>query len=357
MKELINTWIQKHFSDPQVVILAFLLVLATATIFFIGDILVPVFAAIIIAYILDGSVSFLTRKIKIHRTIAVAITFSIFILLLLSVLFILAPLMVRQASQFVLQIPVMMSHGQDLLMQLPSKYPNIISEKHVLELVSGIRLQVAEFSQHVVSFSLSSVSDLLTFMVYLILVPLLVFFFLFDKKKMLNWFSKFLPDDRALVSTIWKDVNDKSAGYIRGKFAEILIIWFVTLVTFLWLDLDYAMLLSFMVGVSVLIPYVGAAVVTVPIATVAYFQWGFDSNFLYVMIAYAIIQFLDGNLLVPFLFSEMVNLHPAAIITAVIIFGGLWGIWGVFFAIPLATLIHAIINAWPRASSSGADAL
>jgi len=55
----------------------------------------------------------------------------------------------------------------------------------------------------------------------------------------------------------------------------------------------------------------------------------------------------DGNVLVPFLFSEAVNLHPVAIILAVLFFGGIWGLWGVFFAIPLATLIKAIINAWP----------
>ena len=137
---------------------------------------------------------------------------------------------------------------------------------------------------------------------------------------------------------------------MRGKFAEILIIWFISLITFLWLDLEYAMLLSFMVGISVLVPYVGAAVVTIPIAIVAYFQWGYNSSFVYTLSAYAIIQFLDGNLLVPLLFSEMVNLHPAAIIAAVLIFGGLWGVWGVFFAIPLATLINAVMNAWPSNS-------
>ena len=349
MKELLNIWIKRHFSDPQVVILAFLLLLGAATIFFVGDVLVPVIAALIIAYILDGSVGFLKSKLNIPQMIAVAITFSIFLLLLLSAIFILAPLMIRQASQFVLQVPTMMSHGQALLMQLPNKYPLIISEKHVLELVSGFRTQAAEFSQQVVSFSLSSVSDVLTFMVYLILVPLLVFFFLFDKEKMVRWFTMFLPEDRDLVSTVWQEVNVKSAGYVRGKFAEIVIIWAITLVTFLWLRLDYAVLLSFMVGISVLIPYVGAAVVTIPIAIVAYFQWGFSSHFTWVIISYGIIQFLDGNLLVPFLFSEMVNLHPAAIIIAVLLFGGLWGVWGVFFAIPLATLIHAVINAWPNA--------
>jgi len=67
------------------------------------------------------------------------------------------------------------------------------------------------------------------------------------------------------------------------------------------------------------------------------------------MIAYGIIQALDGNLLVPLLFSEAVNLHPVTIIIAVILFGGLWGFWGVFFAIPLATLVKAILNAWPSA--------
>ena len=73
------------------------------------------------------------------------------------------------------------------------------------------------------------------------------------------------------------------------------------------------------------------------------------------MLAYGIIQFLDGNLLVPLLFSEVVNLHPVAIIASVLFFGGIWGIWGVFFAIPLATLVNAIINAWPNVTETVAD--
>ena len=71
--------------------------------------------------------------------------------------------------------------------------------------------------------------------------------------------------------------------------------------------------------------------------------------------AYAVIQFLDGNLLVPLLFSEVVNLHPVAIIVAVLVFGGFWGVWGVFFAIPLATLIQAVINSWPKVELQEAD--
>ena len=81
---------------------------------------------------------------------------------------------------------------------------------------------------------------------------------------------------------------------------------------------------------------------------IAFFQWGWGSEFAYLIIAYGIIQALDGNVVVPLLFSEAVNLHPVAIIVAVLLFGGLWGFWGVFFAIPLATLVKAVLHAWPK---------
>ncbi len=116
------------------------------------------------------------------------------------------------------------------------------------------------------------------------------------------------------------------------------------------LGLQYALLLSVLTGFSVLIPYIGAFAVALPVGIVAFLQWGITPEFWWVVISYGVIQFLDGNLLVPLLFSEAVNLHPVAIIAAVLVFGGLWGFWGVFFAIPLATVIQAILRAWPRSA-------
>jgi putative permease len=94
-----------------------------------------------------------------------------------------------------------------------------------------------------------------------------------------------------------------------------------------------------------------ALVVTIPVLMVGFFQWGWGAVFMWLAIVYGVILFIDGYLLVPVLFSEAVNLHPLAIILAVLVFGGLWGFWGVFFAIPLATLIKAIYNAWPRSDT------
>jgi putative permease len=142
-------------------------------------------------------------------------------------------------------------------------------------------------------------------------------------------------------------MDGQIGNYVRGKSNEILIVGSVSYTVFIILGLNYASLLAMIVGLSVLIPYIGAAVVTLPIAFVGYFQWGLEPDFVWLMVSYGIIQFLDGNVLVPVLFSEAVNLHPVAIIVAILVFGGLWGFWGVFFAIPLATLVKALINVWP----------
>lgn len=135
-------------------------------------------------------------------------------------------------------------------------------------------------------------------------------------------------------------------NYIRGKVFEIIIIGSTTFIAFYILDLRYAALLGALVGLSVLIPFIGAALVTIPVAAVALFQFGVDTQFWTVLIVYGVIQALDGNVLVPLLFSEAVDLNPVYIIVAVLFFGGIWGFWGVFFAIPLASLVKALFNAW-----------
>ena len=164
---------------------------------------------------------------------------------------------------------------------------------------------------------------------------------------MLRYVGRVMPRNRVLANQVWVEMNQQISNYIRGKVLEIIIVGVTSYVAFAVLGLRYSVLLAVAVGLSVLIPYIGAAAVTVPVAIVALFQWGLTPEFYSLMIAYGIIQALDGNVLVPILFSEAVHLHPVAIIAAVLIFGGLWGFWGVFFAIPLATLVKAVLHALP----------
>ncbi|MCA1742552.1 MAG: AI-2E family transporter [Desulfonatronovibrio sp.] len=344
--QLIKIWFEKHFNNPQVVILTMLLLTGFGVIYLFGKMLIPFFAGLIIAYLLDGLVKQLTTR-GMPRFAAIIITFLFFMCILFFSIFWLVPMLTGQVTQLVQQLPVMISETQNLLLQLPEHYPKFISEEQVFEIFSVIRGEVGKLAQNILSLSVASVVGLITLLVYLIIVPLLVFFFLKDKGKILGWFSGFLPRDRSLATKVWEDVNGQIANYVRGKTWEIIIVWTVTFVVFTLLKLQYSMLLGAIVGFSVLIPYVGAAVATIPVALVAYFQWGFESEFIWILVSYAIIQLLDGNVLAPLLLAEVVDIHPVAVIAAILVFGGLWGFWGIFFAIPLATLIQAVIRFWP----------
>ena len=346
MIEYLKAWYQRNFSNPQAVILVLMIVLGTIIVLYWGDILAPVLASLVIAYALEGIVRRISN-LGVPRIISVVFTVFVFVTTLLIILLGLVPLALRQITSFVRDFPYILDKLQQKIIALPEKYP-LISDMQVNEVITSINNELVAVGQKAVSYSLASAGNLFTMMVYLIVIPLLVFFMLKDKEKIIIWFTRFLPKDHGLAYTVWKDVDIKMGNYIRGKLAEILIIGIAAYIPLALMGLNYAATLSIFIGLSVIIPYVGAIAVTVPVALIAWFQWGPSDSFLYVMIAYLVVQALDANVLVPLLFSEVVNMHPVAIIISVLVFGGLWGVWGVFFAIPLATLVQAVINAWPR---------
>lgn len=346
MFEFISRWYRRYFTDPQASLLVVLLVVSVVILVTMGKMLAPLFAALIIAYLLEGAIHKLQKK-KMSRFWAVNLVYLLFVAFMMFILLILLPRLSRQISQFFKEVPEMISNGQALLLRLPEQYPALISVEYVEELILTIQGGLSDLGQNVLSISVASIPAIITILVYLVLVPLMIFFFLKDKAMILGWMGRFLPKERQLVNEIWTEMDAQIGNYVRGKSNEILIVGGVSYIVFVILGLNYASLLAMIVGLSVLIPYIGAAVVTLPIAFVGYFQWGFSSDFIWIMVCYGVIQFLDGNVLVPILFSEAVNLHPVAIIVAILVFGGLWGFWGVFFAIPLATLVKALINVWP----------
>ncbi len=345
MIEMFRSWFQRYFSDPQLIILGAMLLVGFLTVYFLGSMLMPVFMGVIIAYLLEGIVQRL-HSLRVPRKAAILIVFILFITCFVITVVGLFPLLSRQVVQFVQELPSMLSKGQKGLQALLEQYPDLISRAQINELITSIASEIYNQVQQILSFSLASLKNIIVIIVYLVIVPLLIFFFLKDKQVILDWFKGFLPDNRDLSNMVWHEVNLEITNYIRGKIWEILIVWAVSYITFISFHLKFSLLLSLLVGLSVLIPYIGAAVIFLPVALVAFFQWGFVSKTAWLMLSYGIIQALDGNLLVPLLLSGVVSLHPVAIIIAVLVFGGLWGAWGLFLAIPLATLVHAVLKAW-----------
>ncbi len=346
MFKVLRDWIQRYFSDEEAVVLAVLLFLGFTAVLTLGGMLAPVLAGMVLAYLMQGLVTTLER-LRLPGTVAVCLVFALFMGLLVVFVLIIVPLLWHQLVTLFNELPGMLAKWQSLLLLLPERYPHLVSDEQVLQTIEVVRGQIGKFGQWALTFSLSSLPLLVNIMIYLVLVPILVFFFLKDREVIGRWVRGYLPRERALITRVAQEMNRQIANYIRGKVIEVFICGGVTYIGFVALGLNYAALLALLVGISVVVPYVGTVVVTVPVALIALFQWGWSDQFIYLMAVYGIIQTLDGNVLVPLLFSEAVNLHPVAIICAVLLFGGLWGFWGVFFAIPLATLFKAVLDAWP----------
>lgn len=347
MLALLFQWYKRRFSDPQAIGLLVILLMAFCILFFFSGLLAPLLVALVLAYLLEWPTVRLQR-LGCSRTCATSMVLIVFAGILLVMVLIVAPVAWQQGINLLRDLPNMLNKLYVYAAGLPKRFPALVDAGIIDIIVENLRSRLTGLGESLVKYSLASLVGLMTLMIYLVLVPLMVFFLLKDKEQMLSAVRRVLPRNRGLAGVVWQEMNQQITNYIRGKVLEMVAVGFVTWIAFLVLGLNYALLLAVLVGISVLIPYIGAMVVTIPVIGVGLFQWGLGTDFWTMFIVYLVVQALDGNVLVPILFSEAVNLHPLVIILSVVIFGGMWGFWGVFFAIPLATLIKAVVRAWPE---------
>ncbi len=339
--------VKRFFLNPQFTAMIIFIAFVAFLVVYTGAILAPFFAALILAYLLEGIIIRLQSWEYLSRFVAVHVVFIVFLIFVMGIMLWAVPEIGRQAKQAAANIPLYLDAGQSLILKLPETYPHLISAEQALSVIGDINKEISDIAKSALSGGvIAPLIKTFSLLIYLVLVPVMVYFMLKDKQVIMDYLDRLLPVDNPFLRSVWQDVNTQIGNYVRGKIIEILIVWFATYICFVLFGLDYAMLLSFMVGLSVLIPYIGATVVTLPVIAVAFVQWGLGSHFYLLVGSHLLIQLIDGNVIVPLIFSEAVNIHPVAIIVAILFFGGLWGFWGVFFAIPLATVIKAIINAW-----------
>ena len=333
------------FSDPRWIALAGVFALLVGLIALMGELLVPIVLAIVLAYFLNGDIVRLQQRMP--RGVAVTLVFSCFLLVYL--LIILGPLQlaIRQSLRLVSNAPQIAQRTQVLVASL--ELPDFASEYLRLRTDQILRLAGSQFEgtlHQVLSQLTITVTGITTLGVYLLLVPLLVIFFIQDRTTLEAWVVQLLPRNREFLVRIWNEMESRMGQYIRGKLWEILAVGVASGIAFYLLGFQYAAIMALGAGISVLIPYVGAIAITIPIFLLGVLQWGFTTELFWLLFAHVLLQFLDGNVLVPLLFSEAMKLPPTIILLATLFFGNVWGLWGVFFAIPLATLFKALLEVY-----------
>ena len=346
MFDQINKLFNKLFSNEESLIFSLLILAFLLVLYFFGGLLTPFIISLIFAYLLIGLTKNLI-KYGLTELVSLIISYVIFLLSGIGFLVWLIPLIFQQTQAFFIEVPVWLNNFRSFIENLVQSNQELVSSDQISSFFTEFIGRLSSISQGVLDASISGIQDTLVFSIYLIMIPVLVFFFLFDKERIVRGFLMLLPKKRAMLSEVWIEMDDQLSNYVWGKGVEILIVGFAAAVIFGIMGLNYTALLSIIVGVSVLIPYVGAFLATIPVIIVAFLQFGIGFDLYMIVGLYLLLQALDGYLLVPILFSDAVKLHPVVIMLAVFVFGGIFGFWGAFFSIPLATFIKAVWNSWP----------
>ncbi len=369
MIKLFKSWYSRHFSAPGTIEFALVLLGAFLVVYYLMWLVGPLVVALCFAYCLDWVVRFGTNRLKLNRTLSASITMILFVGFSIGIMVFIVPKIVQQANQFYTSLQeISLSSDPDnkdsfdktiatktynFVASLPDPIPSMFSEEEIEHYVVESRSVILSNTTNIIRNQvMPSVVNAMSWLMYMIIVPIFTFLMLANKETLQRRFRTYLlPNNQTLLHEFWPKINSQIEGYIRGKILHVFIITVVNTLAFMLLGVNYAFLLGFGVGLSVVIPYVGAAIITIPVVLVPIFQFGFSSYVIWILVVYLIIQLLDGNVLTPMLFSKAMNLDAFSILTAIFIFGGLWGFWGVFFSIPLATFIRTLFIYWPNSET------
>ena len=396
MISLFKRWYQNHFSQPGTTEFAFVLICAFLVIYYLMWLVGPLVVALCLAYCLDSSVRLILSKTRCSRTVASAFVMLVFTGFLVGITVLLVPRVIKQGSELFSNLEdaevsqvyqqrnldaneqgidgisgnVSVEHSNntmtaedlnnliakkiyEFIEPLPEPLPSMITQQNISDTIKQAREAViVNISQIFRNQVMPSVVNAFTWLMYLIIVPIFTFLMLSGKRELLSRVRTYmLPNNQVLMKEFWPKINNQIESYIRGKLIHVIIITCANTINFLAFGLNYSFILGLGVGISVIIPYVGAVLIALPVLVVSVMQFGFTMTLLWLWVAYVVIQLLDSNVLTPLLFSKTLNLDAFSILAAILIFGGLWGFWGVFFSIPLATFIRTIIIYWPSRDS------
>ncbi|EGQ9284541.1 AI-2E family transporter [Vibrio parahaemolyticus] len=215
-----------------------------------------------------------------------------------------------------------------------------INEISVGQLVDGLMMAYDRWVADLLS--MTTVTTIVTVMVYIALVPILVMMFLVEHSKILPSIYTFMPKKAMYAKNVLAEWLVELEEYVWCKNIEGLII---TIASYLMFDvlfgLNYSFVLSIMVGLSVFVPFVGPLLVAFPIAAVAAVQFSSVDTLAMIVVAYTILQTIEGFVLSPWLFGKRLELSPLAVLCFIVLLGALFGLWGVLLTVPVLTFVRS----------------
>jgi predicted PurR-regulated permease PerM len=296
--------------------------------------------ALFLAFAIRPFVSLLERA-RVPRVAAILLLLFV----LIGALALLIINVTAQVNQFYMDLPRYQSRIRDLLSQvmdfvnqLRERMGNILPEES-----RAIReVKISESPLAATRAFVAQIGETLHVLLYAAAVPFLTFFMLKDRERFARVIEGLLSRSPRLAGmNVTGAISRAMTGYALGLSFVMLIMAGATTIALMILRVNYYYILGPIAGLAITLPYVGVIFSTVPAIAVAYFQYN-GQRALLVLLVYAILQFLEGNVLTPFIVGGRVRLFPLTVMVAFIFWALLWGVPGAILAVPLTSAIKVV---------------
>jgi putative permease len=312
---------------------------------------VTLFFALFLSLVLRPFVTLLERA-RVPRMLAILLVLAI----LMGAVALLLVNVSAQLQQFYLDLPLyqnkirdITTRAVDVIRGIQERTGSILPDEG-----RGVReVKITESSLETTRSFLARIGSTISTLLYAAAVPFLAFFMLKDREKFGRALSGLLRrDPRFARFDIVGAVSRTLTAYALGESFVVLLMAGATTIGLMIFRVNYFYILGPLAGLCVLIPYVGLVLSTIPAVAIAYFQGG-GRLALTLLIMYVVLQFIEGNILTPFIVGGKVRLFPLSVMIAFLFWGLLWGIAGAVLAVPLTSAIKVIcenVDGWQPAA-------
>ena len=338
-----NAWKQLVFAALVLVaIVAFFWFLWT-----IKGVILPLIFAAFLAYLLHPLV-FKFQKMGLQRSIGAAIAVGLVLLALIFMVFIPWPIISSQLQILQQKLPEMVTQIHRMLVQssiVQSVFPEINQGNWLKELQDFVsqKVNVSQLGQNVWKYLMQGGSVLLSTISWALLVPILTYFLLVSWPEQVKELRQLLPKRwRADFWRVSQEMDDVLSQYMRGQVLVMLSLVLYYAITLKLIGLQVGIPVGILTGLFVIVPYLGFGLGFVLAVLTAFLQFGVTVPFFLVLAVYGVGQLLESYVLTPRLVGERIGLSPVGVILALLVFGSLFGFFGMLFALPVSAVLVVV---------------
>ena len=327
--------------------------------------LFPFILSIIVAELLYPLVEFLERWVPgrrrfptLARVVSILLIYAVFIAVIGALLYLTVSSIINEGQKFIEAAPDLFEQASASAEEMYSKISDRIPEEfvdEVKELLEGATGVVASAASGIALSLLSSVISTVSFVVGLIVVPILLFYLLKDKDALMNgMYEPFASSAEMHTRNVLSILHGVIGSYIRAQLLSVSVVGVLVFIGLSLLGIEFALILGILAAVFAIIPIVGAIIGAVPGLLIALASD--PDKIIWVAAVYVIAQLIESNVVTPRLQAHALRLHPVVVMAIIVLSAEIAGIWGMVVGVPLSAAARDVFSYFRRQwRPAGAD--